>query len=80
MRVRGKHVELRGHLRRVGFLFPLCAPQGSNSGHQTWWQTSLPTKPSCPQICFQCLSCLVEHDGIPVVPVLCPRLSQEVWE
>lgn len=46
----GKHVELRGQLLRVGFLFPLCVPQGSNSAHQTWWQTSLPTKPSCSPI------------------------------
>lgn len=37
-------VEVGGQLAEVSFLLPPCWFWESDSGHQTWWQASLPTK------------------------------------
>lgn len=43
----GTHVEIKGQLCEIGSLLPpLHRLQGSNPGHQTQGQVSLPTEPS----------------------------------
>lgn len=39
-------VEVRGDRGEVGSLPPPYGSWGLNSGHQAWWQPSLPTEPS----------------------------------